>query len=73
MDSRGFSIITHINKPNCIENTIKNYINQEIDKKELIVVINNSDINIDDFNNYIDKYICKNINWKGFRKTKVRN
>ncbi len=59
MDSRGFSIITPINKPNCIENAIKNYINQEIDRKELIVVINNSDININDFNNYIDKY--KNI------------
>lgn len=56
----GFSIITCNCRFSCIVNLITNFITQEFPNKELILIINNDDINIDDFNIYTD--IFKNIN-----------
>lgn len=56
MYDKGVSIITPIHRESCIENTIKNYIRQEIENKELIIIINNCTLDIDSFKHYVDKY-----------------
>lgn len=45
----GFSIITVTNRKYCINNLLKNYYNQLFNKKELIIIINSDDFNLDDF------------------------
>ena len=52
MYKNGFSIITVTNRDYCIENMINNFLRQEFNDKELIIVINNDKINIE----YIYKY-----------------
>jgi len=47
--STGVSIITCSNKPDSINNIIKNYKRQDWKVKELIIIINNNKINIDDW------------------------
>lgn len=49
----GFSVITVTNRSYCIENIINNYKRQEIKSKELVIIINDDNINMDDFNKYI--------------------
>ena len=46
MYKNGFSIITVTNRDYCIENMINNFLRQEFNDKELIIVINNDKINI---------------------------
>ena len=58
MYKNGFSIITVTNLDYCIENMINNFLRQEFNDKELIIVINNDKINIE----YIYKYINKELN-----------
>ena len=58
MYKNGFSIITVTNRDYCIENMINNFLRQEFNDKELIIVINNDKINIE----YIYKYINKELN-----------
>lgn len=58
MYKNGFSIITVTNRDYCIENLINNFLRQEFNDKELIIVINNDKINIE----YIYKYINKELN-----------
>lgn len=53
MLENGFSIITITKRKYCIENIFRNYNNQTFNKKELIIVINDDNINIADFDNYI--------------------
>ena len=48
MYKNGFSIITVTNRDYCIENMINNFLRQEFNDKELIIVINNDKINIED-------------------------
>lgn len=55
MYKNRFSIITVTNRDYCINNIINNFLRQEFDDKELIIVINNDKINIDDIFKYIDK------------------
>lgn len=55
MYKKGFSIITVTNRKYCIENMINNFIRQNFLDKELIVIINNNNINIDDINKCINK------------------
>lgn len=55
MYKNGFSIITVTNRDYCIENMINNFLRQEFNDKELIIVINNDKINIDDIYKYINK------------------
>ena len=47
MYKNGFSIITVTNRDYCIENMINNFLRQEFNDKELIIVINNDKINIE--------------------------
>ena len=55
MYKNGFSIITVTNRDYCIENMINNFLRQEFNDKELIIVINNDKINIEDIYKYINK------------------
>ncbi|MGL5315499.1 MAG: glycosyltransferase [Peptostreptococcaceae bacterium] len=52
----GVSIITPTIRRCCIDRIIDNYINQEFDIKELIIIINSDDINIKEYEKYIKKY-----------------
>lgn len=52
----GVSIITPTIRRSCINRIINNYINQEFEIKELIVIINNDDISIEEYEKYIKKY-----------------
>ncbi len=51
----GFSVITSNYRLSCIENLVNNFETQDFKYKELIVVINNDEIEIDYFNTYISK------------------
>ncbi|MGL4912345.1 MAG: glycosyltransferase [Romboutsia sp.] len=53
MLKNGFSVITVTNRRYSIENIFKNYNNQIFPKKELIIIINDDNINLTNFNNYI--------------------
>ena len=55
MYKNGFSIITVTNRDYCIENMINNFLRQEFNDKELIIVINNDKLNIEDIYKYINK------------------
>ena len=66
MYKNGFSIITVTNRDYCIENMINNFLRQEFNDKELIIVINNDKINIE----YIYKYI--NFRFPDGQRGKVR-
>ena len=46
MYKNGFYIITVTNRDYCIENMINNFLRQEFNDKELIIVINNDKINV---------------------------
>ncbi len=50
----GFSVVTVTCRYDKIENIISNYANQDLMDKELIVVINNNNINISDFDSYVN-------------------
>lgn len=56
-NEQGFSIITSTIRKNNKERIISNYINQDFINKELIIVINNDEIDIKDFSEYVDKDI----------------
>lgn len=49
----GFSIITVTNRNYCIENIINNYYTQSFKNKELIIIINNDNMDLKNFSNYI--------------------
>lgn len=53
MINDGFSIITVTNRDFCINNLFRNYYNQLFPTKELIIIINSDELNINDFSNYI--------------------
>lgn len=53
MQNDGFSIITITNRIYCVENMINNFLRQNFDTKELIIVINNDNINIEDILKFI--------------------
>lgn len=55
MYNDGFSIITATCRDLCINNIIENYLRQSIDKKELIIIINNDNIDIELFTSYTFK------------------
>ncbi|MGL6105108.1 glycosyltransferase family 2 protein [Romboutsia sp.] len=63
MNNNSFSVLTVTNRSYCINNLIKNYLNQSFDKKELIIIINNDSVIIEDFFKfstlYNDIYIYK--------------
>lgn len=48
----GVSVITVTKRFNCISNVYKNYNNQNIKEKELIIVINKDDINFNEYYEY---------------------
>ncbi len=50
----GFSIITPTNKVNSIQSILANYNNQILKNKELIIIINNDNIDINKFRIYIE-------------------
>ncbi|MGL5314592.1 MAG: glycosyltransferase [Peptostreptococcaceae bacterium] len=54
MHNNDFSIITITNRIYCIENMINNFLRQNFDTKELIIVINNDSINIEDISTFIE-------------------
>ncbi|MCR8744697.1 glycosyltransferase [Romboutsia lituseburensis] len=53
----GFSVISPTIRKNCIDNIIRNFINQDYSKKELIIVVNKDNINIEYIQEKIKKYI----------------
>lgn len=48
----GFSVITPTIRRSCIERIIQNYEKQDFFNKELIIIINNDDIQIDEYEEY---------------------
>lgn len=52
----GISIITITNKPNNFRNIINNYSKQELNKKELILVLNNNSMSLKKYNHALKKY-----------------
>lgn len=52
----GFSVITPTIRRECIERVINNYVNQNFEIKELIIIINNDDIDINEYEKYTNKY-----------------
>ncbi len=50
----GVSIITSTNNPNSLKNVLENYKRQDFTEKELIIIINNNDINIEDWRSKLD-------------------
>lgn len=53
------SVITVTNRSYCMGNLINNFIRQDIQNKELIIVINNNSLNIVEYDDFIKEY--KNI------------
>lgn len=58
-DIEGVSIITSTNRPKFLENILANFIRQDYETKELILIINNNSIDITFWKNKLSKY--KNI------------
>lgn len=52
----GISVITPTIRESCINRIIDNYINQEFDIKELIIIINSDNIDIKKYDKYTKKY-----------------
>ncbi len=50
--NQGISIITCTNRPNYINNIFKNYSRQNHSKKEMIVILNNNNMNINNYNKF---------------------
>lgn len=46
LQKEGVSIITSTNRPHCLDNILKNYLDQNYQVKELIIVINNDNIDL---------------------------
>ena len=56
MDNRlGFSVITSLCRTYCLERLMSNFNRQKFEKKELIIIINNDDIDVEIFDDYIKK------------------
>ena len=55
MYKEGFSVITVTNRKYCIENMINNFLRQNYESKELIIIINNDKINTSDIFKHINK------------------
>ncbi len=55
MYKEGFSIITVTNRDYCIQNMINNFLRQDFNDKELIIIINNDKMNMNDIYMYISK------------------
>lgn len=59
-DKEGITVITPTIRPSCMMDIIRNYKNQTLKNKELIIVINNDEMKVSDFN--VDKQdMCSNI------------